>query len=175
MMEEKSVKAVIQALDLNENPIGKPIEVYNYAVLVLVEEEIKVKDIYGGWHYANGLVVITGGEEIPLCRVYQESWRWFAPLFINVQDDRVIVWYPHYHKYLDNIKMYRKRKSGEKIYQPMKTREVLKEGEYVDIKMPYVYREIDRQISIGRIIPIVDSNVLIRIEARKLEKELYQK
>jgi len=61
----------------------------------------------------------------------------------------------------------------------MESEEVIGKGEYVDLKIPYIYREIDRQISRKSIIrksiiPIVEEDVLIRIEARKLEKELYQ-
>jgi len=191
--EEKSVKAVIQAIDEKENPIGKPVEVYDYAVLVEGEKRVKVKDKHRTRHYTSELIVIKSSlEEIPLSGVYQEFKRESVPkLLIDVQNDKVIVWYLHYYYYkYSSERIYCRRKSEEKVYQPMKTRgvlregeymdqkkyqlmrarEVLREGEYVDLIIPDTYREIGRKGNV----PIVDENVMIRIYAKRLEKELYQ-
>jgi hypothetical protein len=166
--EEKSVKAIIQAIDEKENPIGKPIEVYDYATIVDGEKLIRVKDKYGVGCYTSKLAVINSSlEEIPLSGVY----GLLTPLLIAVKNDKVIV------KPLRSFTLTHYRKPGEKEYQLMRTREVLKEGrevlkpgEYVDLYIPRTYREIGREGSI----PIVDDDVKIRIEARKLEEELYQ-
>ena len=159
--EEKSVKAIIQAIDEKENPIGKPIEVYDYATIVNGEKLIRVKDKYGVGCYTSKLAVINSSlEEIPLSGVY----GLLTPLLIAVKNDKVIV------KPLRSFTLTHYRKPGEKEYQLMRTREVLREGEYVDLKISDTYREIGREGDV----PIVKPDVKIRIYAKKLEKELYQ-
>ena len=176
LRKEKSVKAVIQVIDEKGNPIGKPVEVYDYATIVDGEKVVGVKDKYGVVSYTSGLIVTTEGKEIPISGVYVLC---MLQLLIDVLDDKVIVKPLRYFTLKYNI-----RRSGENKYRLMESEEVIGKGEYVDLKIPYIYREIDRQISRKSIIrksiiPIVEEDVLIRIEARKLEpgeltKELYQ-
>ena len=174
-MKEKRVKAVIQPIDEKENPVGRPIEVNDYAILVEGGERVEVKNKYGVRDYVGELAVITKGKEIPLAGIYGQFRILSIPqLLIDVREDKVIVRYlPPFIRSLSLI--YSRRRPGEREYQPMKSEEIVKEGEYIDLKIPLTYREIGREISIRGITPVVDDDVLIRIEARKLEKELYQK
>jgi len=175
-IEEKHVKAVIQPIDRKENPIGKPVEVYNYATIRAYKGIPRIKfkeDKKGFGAFLPEVISLHTGETIPLYGVYTKL---DDEIIIKVNDDRVEVVYTAFPRLAPM-----KRKSGEKEYQPMWSEEVLKvekevlqEGEYVDLYIPFTFREISRE---GEI-PIVDDNVIIRIEARKLEeqeKELYQK
>jgi len=150
--EEKSVEAVVYAVNGEGRPIGPPIEVPESAALD-GGEPVTVKDTTGKIHQLDKIVVIRfpekgKPEEIPLPGVC--GWGPYPPAIINVQRSKVIAKVPYSSGY---------------------ERLVIKPGSYV-----HLYKGVK---VIGRegdvLIVDLKEDVCIRIEARELTKKLYQR
>jgi len=120
-MEKKSVKAVIQPIDIERNPIGEPVEVYHEAKIEATKgiPEVRYRgDRDGFGAFLLEVVSLYTGEIIPLHGVYTRS---DDAIDIMVNGDILRVVYCNYSRAVT-----RKRKSGEKEYRPMWSEEVVK-------------------------------------------------
>jgi len=168
-MDRERVKAVIQLVDLEGNCIGKPVEVHYYAMLLGSGKVIYVKDVRGKHWYLPQVIVETspleGGSKIPL-RVY----GLLPPLFIAVEEDKVTVRCP-----TPRTRPYY-RKPEERKGRPMTPKDevlVIKdEEEYIDF---YIHRGVKEVGKEDNVPLVVSSEIWIRVKAKKLEEELYNR
>jgi len=180
--EKNRLVAIVRVVNGEGELIGGPVEVYKEARIRVNKgvPEVMFKE-YGLWCRTFGaftLEVVPYGENpIPINGVYKRGSN--DVVEITVKENTVAVdcvQYPDEPPY--------KREPGEWNYQPMwprdkipiKSRRVeLKPNWYLDIKFSDMYRKVGEEGNV----PVVDKDVIIRIEARRLEprkltRELYQ-
>ena len=177
--EKNPIIAKVQVTDEEGNPCGKPVKIYDRAIISAANEKIsQIKSGESKGAFGAFLIEVIFPERRKTTYLQGAYTRSTDVIEVTVKKDGVK------YAYIGDPFAPRIRKSGEREYRPMWpdrgveeviVEGVLKRGEYVEFGMPFTYgihgKEISRRGIKPKVVPVVKGGAIIRIEAIESDEE----